>query len=68
MYNYNKLKGLIREKYITNANFANKIGISLTSLSNKLNNKVAWSQPEIYASKIALDLTEKEIDEIFFTK
>ena len=38
-YNYNKLKGKIRECFPTQTEFAQKLGISNTSLSNKLNNE-----------------------------
>lgn len=43
-FNYQKLRGRIREKYKTQAEFAKALGLSGTSLSAKLNNGSEFSQ------------------------
>ena len=67
-YNYNKLKGRIKEYYGTQEAFADSIKLSATSVNNKLNNKVPFTQEEIYKSIIKLKIQPIEIQEIFFTK
>ena len=66
-YNYNKLKGKIRECFPTQTEFAQKLGISNTSLSNKLNNKTVFDQDEIEESIKIFNLNEKETSDYFFT-
>lgn len=67
-YNYNKLKGRIKEFFGTQELFAESIGLSATSINNKLNNKTPWTQEEIYLSITRLHIEPIEIQEIFFTK
>ena len=43
-YDYRKLRGRIREKFGTQAEFSRNIGLSEVSVSNKLNNVVDWGQ------------------------
>lgn len=45
---------------------AKKIGISRTSLSYKVNNKVEFTAKEIHAIRNCLNLTEAEMNKIFF--
>ena len=45
---------------------AKKIGISRTSLSYKVNNKVEFTAKEICAIRNCLNLTEAEMNKIFF--
>lgn len=66
-YDYNKLKGRIRECFPTQADFAQKLKISDASLSNKLNNKTAFDQDEIEESIEIFNLNPKETIEYFFT-
>lgn len=66
-FNYSKLKGRIKEVYNTQENFANAIGLSLTSVSNKLNNKIQWTQKEIDNACAALKIDDCEISSYFFT-
>lgn len=47
-YDYSKLKGKIKECFATQWDFAQKLGISDTSLSYKLNNKTVFDQDKIY--------------------
>ncbi len=65
-FNYAKLRGAIREKMGTLANFAEAIGISNTSLSDKLQNKVAFTQREIELTRQAFDSSPEEIAQFFF--
>lgn len=55
-FNYNKLKGKITEKYGTQLSFARAMGVSERTLSLKLNNRVAFSQPEIFLASQLLGI------------
>ena len=66
-YDYSKLKGRIRECFPTQSEFAQKLGISDTSLSNKLNNKTVFDQEEIEESIKIFSLNPEETIEYFFT-
>lgn len=66
-YDYNKLKGKIRECFPTQSDFAQKLGISDASLSNKLNNKTVFDQDEIQESIDIFNLSAIETIEYFFT-
>lgn len=60
-YNYDKLNGLIIEKYKTKGAFAMAMGLSERSLSLKLNNKVSFKQPEIDKAVELLSINPKNI-------
>lgn len=47
MYNYSKLLGRIKEKGFTLEALAKKIGLNVSTLSKKLNNKSEFHQDEI---------------------
>ena len=66
-YDYSKLKGKIRECFSTQSEFAQKLKISDTSLSYKLNNKTVFDQDEIQESIEIFNLTPKETMDYFFT-
>ncbi len=66
-YDYSKLKGKIKEYFPTQSIFAEKLGISNTSLSYKLNNKTFFDQNEIRKSIDIFQLTPKEAYDYFFT-
>ncbi len=68
-YNYSKLKGRIVEKFDTFQNYAKKINISDTALTNKLQNRCPFKQTEIYDSiqPDVLDIRPEEIVAYFFT-
>lgn len=66
-YDYAKLNGRIVEKCGTQAVFAEKMGLSERSISLKLNNKIAFKQPEIQRALDVLGLVSEEIQEYFFT-
>ena len=66
-FDYSKLLGRIKEYGFTQENIASEVGMSVSTLSFKLNNKAFFAQKEI--RKIC-DLLEIEIAEIgvyFFT-
>lgn len=66
-FNYAKLRGKIREVFNTQSAFAQAMGMSTTSLSEKLNNKVEFTQKEIEKAVELLDIQKEEIPVYFFT-
>lgn len=66
-YNYNKLKGKIVEKFGTQINFAEQMGMSERTLSLKLNNKIFFRQNEITRAAKLLEISGDEIQLYFFT-
>ena len=66
MYNYNKLKGKIREHCGTLSEFAKEIGVSTNTLYTRLNGETFFNQKEIEKSVDVLKLNDDEIKEIFF--
>ena len=49
-WNYQKLRGKIKEVCGTQDSFAEKLGINRVSLSQRLNNLLEFTQNEIYKS------------------
>ena len=66
-YDYRKLRGRIREKFGTQAEFSRNIGLSEVSVSNKLNNVVDWGQDEMESAIVALEIHFSDIHSYFFT-
>lgn len=66
-FNYNKLKGAIKEKYSKQEDFASAMGIGLSTLNLKLNNKSEWSQEEMKTAMNLLNIPLSDIEKIFFT-
>lgn len=66
-FNYNKLRGKIREVFGTQDKFADAMDLSYTSTSLKLNNKVEWTQNEINKASKLLGIPDNEIALYFFT-
>lgn len=69
-YDFDKLRGLIREKFKNESVFARKIGISAASLSSKLNNRTDFTAEDITRScdEDVLDVELEEIGSLFFTR
>lgn len=66
-FNYSKLKGKIKEKFITQGAFAKELGMSSVSLSAKLNNRVEFSQIEMDRCCELLEIPKNFIPIYFFT-
>lgn len=67
VFDYSKLRGLIKERSMTLADYASSIGISMTTLYERLTNKTPFSQSEIVKTKQLFDLSPEQVDIIFFT-
>lgn len=66
IFDYSKLEGKIKEKYKTQKIVTNHLSFGNTSLSQKLNNRVAFSQKDILELASVLDIDDAEIPEYFF--
>ena len=69
VFDYSELRGLIVAKYGTCAAFAKVDGTSRSSLSAKLNNKVAFTPEDVYrmSRPEALDIPTENIGRVFYT-
>ena len=67
-YDYSKLKGAIREKFTKQETFAAQMGIGLSTLNLKLNNKAEWTQEEMQAAMSLLGESYSMIPTYFFTR
>lgn len=65
-FDYSKLRGKIRE-FGTQEAFANAIGISTVTLSERLNNKSQFTQNEINKTVDILKIEPEKIPIYFFT-
>ena len=63
---YAKLRGRIREKYGTEANFAKKLGKTKAWLSAILNNKISLKKSTMELFIEYLDIDSSEINLYFF--
>lgn len=68
VFNYDKLKGRIAEKFGTRKAFASAICISEKTISERLSNKKYWGQPEIMEAVQVLGLEESDIKAYFFDR
>lgn len=64
--NYDKLKGLIRERFKSQAAFAKAIGKSVCSVNLKLNGKAEWTASDIRMTCEALGIEPVDIPAYFF--
>lgn len=67
-FDLNKLKGLMKEKNMTQEDIANSIRISKSTLNLKLNGNALFSQSEIYLISNLLSIPGEQYKEYFFTK
>lgn len=65
-FDYSKLRGRIRELFITEEKFSKEMGMSSVSLSFKLNGKREWTQQEINKAIGLLNISREDIPEYFF--
>jgi hypothetical protein len=69
VYNYRKLRGMIREYCGTLKAYADSIGIGTTALHSRLNSDVPFTQEEIRKTNELFGITDPHLtDQIFFTK
>jgi transcriptional regulator with XRE-family HTH domain len=66
-YNYGKLLGRIKEVGVTQVKLSDEIGMSPTTLSQKLNGRVFFKQTEISDICEALSINGDQIGDYFFT-
>lgn len=66
-FNYAKLSGRIKEKFNSQAAFAKALGLSESALSQRLTNKVDFSQEEILNAINLLSINCREVTAYFFT-
>lgn len=67
-YDYRKLLGRIVERVGTQKRFAELIGLSEHSVSQKLNNALGWKQEEIRKICEILEIPPVEVHSYFFTE
>ena len=67
IFDYSRLRGKIKEKFGTQDNYADAIGIGRVSLSQRLNNYLEFSQKEMFKSAEVLDFPSTEIPYYFFS-
>lgn len=65
---YAKLRGKIREVFGTQEAFAEAVGMSTVSVSQRLNNKLEWKTSEIVNACMLLGIPLEKAAEYFFTK
>ena len=65
-YNYSKLLGRIKEKGYTQNEIARIAGMTPGTFSFKINNKAGFTQREMDAIAMALDISNDEIGVYFF--
>lgn len=68
LFDYSKLEGKIKEVFDIQENFAAAMGLSVVSISNKLNNKSQWTQTEIQKAVELLGIDPLEISAYFFAE
>lgn len=64
--NFGFLKEIISDRIGSQKELAERLGLSLTSLGNKLNNRVDFTYDEIFKIKVILGLSEEETYRCFF--
>lgn len=66
-YDYSELLGLIKQKCGTQEVFANILGISVVSLSDRLANRLPFKQDEMRIAKEFFNLDAEGFDRVFYT-
>lgn len=65
-YNYSKLLGRMKERGISQELLAQGIGVNVSTLNSKLNNRFCFKTDEMDAICKVLDIPNIEIGEYFF--
>ena len=65
---YSRLRGKIREVFKTEGAFAQALGMSTVSMSAKLNNQVAFTQPEMDRACELLGIPVDQLPLYFFIR
>ena len=67
LFDYSKLRGLIKEKYGSEKRFADHLSFSSVTLNRRLNNHAFFDQNEIMEVCHLLDIPDYKKSEYFFT-
>lgn len=67
-FDFSKLRGLIKEKFGSDAKFAQAMGLSSSGMSGRLNNKVPWRTEEIPRACDLLGIPAELVAVYFFTQ
>lgn len=65
-FNNSKLRGKIRENFGSEYAFGEALGMALSTLSGKLNNKREFTRSEILSIVKLLNLKKEEVYDVFF--
>lgn len=65
-FNNSKLRGKIRENFGSEYAFGEALGMALSTLSGKLNNKSEFTRSEILTIVKLLNLKKEEVYDVFF--
>lgn len=68
VFDYSKLNGRIVERFGSQAKFAEAMGISEHSISQKVNNKTTWKNTEIHKACELLGIQNSEVGQYFFNR
>ena len=66
-HDYSKLRGRIVEKFGKYYVFAEALGVSTHTLSERLNNQSAWSHDDMSKAIVLLEIPDGEVGAYFFT-
>ena len=65
-FNNSKLRGKIRENFGSEYAFGEALGMALSTLSGKLNNKSEFTRSEILSIVKLLNLKKEDVYDVFF--
>ncbi len=65
-HDYSKLRGRIVEKYGKYHVFADALGVSTHTLSNRLNNQSSWSHDDMSKAIMLLGIPDNDVGAYFF--
>lgn len=68
MFDYSNLLGRIKTVCGTQEAFGEALGMKLTAINQRLNNKVDWSTPEIVKACDVLNIAIEDIPSYFFVE